>query len=175
MTENKIIKFGSNESEFITYEINTNILISEILDNAYKNNNNFIQFERKLINGEFSINNNEMLEVIYKYIKLWEDDEKHDYIKPKLITTTIYEHELNKKDIDFIEEYLKNKLILPEETELCYETNNERLRFYNKKLSILLYQATEFKIESLLKKIYVWIAISIYQMSIGDLHDFEIL
>ena len=173
MDEKKIIRFGSNESESVTFEINTNIPISEILDNAYKNNNSFIQFERKLINGEFSINNNEMLEVIYKYIKLWEDDEKYDYVKQKLITTTIFEHELNKKDIDFINEYLNNKLILPEETD--YETNNERLRFYNKKLSILLYQATEFKIESLLKKIYVWMAISIYQMSISDLHDFEIL
>ena len=102
-----------------------------------------------------------------------EDEPKHDYVKQKLITTTIYEHELDKKDISFINEYLDDIKILKEETLTKYNSRNDTLRFHNKKLSILMYHALEFKMESLLKKIYVWVAISIYQMSICDLHDFE--
>jgi hypothetical protein len=167
------INFSSNETDSKIFSVNVNIPISELLDNAQKNNNTYIQMERKIINGEFSINNNEMLEYIYKYIKIWEDEPKHDYVKQKLITTTIYEHELDKKDISFINEYLDDIRILKEETLTKYNSRNDTLRFHNKKLSILMYQALEFKMESLLKKIYVWVAISIYQMSICDLHDFE--
>ena len=143
-------------------------VFKKMIENAISNNNErivslpIVEQHDEYTNEIYKINTDKLLNYVYKYFLLWKDEpDKADYVQENPIQTSEIAHVLHKKDIDFINSYLNDELGL-------YTSRQNKL----KALSVLLSQVSEFlEINSLSKKIYAYIAVMIWNLSINDFSD----
>lgn len=109
------------------------------------------------------INSTKMLEYVYDYFKLWENNPSDaHYVEEKPIQTCEISHVLQLKDIKYIEDYLQKECE-------CKGTESQIRSNKIKCLGNLLLQVDEFlNIPSLSNKIYAYIAVLIWNTSVVD-------
>lgn len=107
---------------------------------------------------------------IDKYITIW-SDKAHDYIDDNFINTGKPEIILDELDILLIKEYLDDKI----QNNVDFATYNSlhKKRFIIKTIYNIIEACNKIELNSLLKKLYIYIADIIWNCSIIDVETFE--
>ena len=107
---------------------------------------------------------------IDKYITIW-SDKAHDYIDDNFINTGKPEIVLNELDILLIKEYLDDKI--QNSADFASYNSLHKKRFIIKTIYNIIEACNKIELNSLLKKLYIYIADIIWNCSIIDVETFE--
>ncbi len=145
-------------------------IFKTMIDNSENEKAVSLQIVDQIVDGSdevYQINTDNMLQYVYDYFKLWEEDtSKADYVEVAPVQTSELTHVLQEKDIRFIQNYLDNEM--PEFKGSEQQIRRKRIETLGKLLS----QVDEFlDIQSLSNKIYTYIAVLVWNTSIVDFSD----
>lgn len=163
------------------FSVQTTVLpLVKVFQETYKNNMDSSDKTAMILDPQMIqcgnmtvVNTTEMIGFIHKYLVNWTDNVAGaDYISGK-VATSIKEHVLKPNDIEIIESFIKLRMGKYCDEPLDSLTLNKYIRVVTAILSELIIQATCLKIQSLVKKIYAYIACLIYDTSYSDYHEWS--
>lgn len=107
---------------------------------------------------------------IDKYITIW-SDKPHDYIDDNFVNTGKPEVILNEYDISLLKEYIDDEI--KNSSEFTTLNPLHKKKFIIKKVYNIIEACNKIELNSLLKKLYIYIADIIWNCSIIDVETFE--